>query len=225
MGLVSIVLPTLIRSDEQFSTTIKCIQLARDNTKLPFELIIVETETNYLEEYADKYIHFPTKTISTNDINAGFMAAGGDYVGLLTNDVYVGPRWLEILLETFDKKKDCGIATLASTQFREVLQPGRIDEWVWCSVFLTRNEYLKKHNYFDSVNFPAVFDDTDFVTKLCLDGLLPYKNYGCVVHHKIGMTEYVCPKHQQRYQENGKRYNEKYKDCGHKIYDHLKLKE
>lgn len=225
MGLVSIVLPTLIRTDKQFSTTIKCIQLARSLTNIPFELIIVETETNYLEELADKYIHFPTKTISTNDINAGFMGAAGDYVGLLTNDVYVGDQWLEVLLETFEKKKDCGIATLASTQFKEVVRPGYIEEWVWCSVFLTKNEYLKKHNYFDAEMFPQVWDDSDFVTKLCLDGKLPYKNYGCVAHHAIGMTEYACPKHNLRYIENGRRYNEKYKDCGHRIYDHLKLKE
>lgn len=222
---VSIVLPTLIRTTQQFNTTIKCINLARKNTKVPFELIIVETETKYLGDLADKHIHFPTKTISTNDINDGFRLSNLPWVGLLTNDVFVGDRWLECLLETFEKKEDCGIATLASTQFKEVLQPGKIDEWVWCSVFLTKNEYLKKHNYFDAVNFPAVFDDTDFVTKLCLDGKLPYKNYGCVAHHAIGMTEYACPKHNLRYIENGRKYNEKYKDCGHRIYDHLKLKE
>ena len=221
---VSIVLPTLIRTDEQFNTTIKCINLARSKTNIPFELIIVETETNYLEDLADKYIHFPTKTCSTDDINSGFMSASHSYVGLLTNDVYVSDGWLEVLLETFEKKKDCGIATLASTQFNEVLQPGKIEQWIWCSVFLTKNEYLKKHNYFDSKMFPAVWDDSDFVTKLCLDGLLPYKNYGCVVHHKVGMTEYICPKHEARYQENGKRYNEKYKGCTHPIYEHLRLK-
>lgn len=224
MELVSIVLPTLIRSTEQFNTTIRCIELARIKTKVPFELIIVETETNYLEEYADKYIHHPQKTISTMDINSGFIAASGTFVGLLTNDVYVSEGWLEELLDTFKKKADCGIATLASTQFNEVLQPGRIEEWVWCSVFLTKNEYLKKHNYFDAEMFPAVWDDSDFVTKLCLDGLLPYKNYGCVVHHKIGLTEYRCPEHEKRYIENGKRYNEKYAGCKHRIYEHLRLK-
>lgn len=224
MGLVSIVLPTLIRSTDQFNTTIKCIKLAREKTKIPFELVIVETETNYLEEYADKYIHVPKKTISTRDINLGFAAASGTYIGLLTNDVWVDQGWLELLLETFDKKPDCGISTLASTQFKEVLQPGKIDEWIWCSLFLTKKEYLQKHNYFDAENFPCVWDDTDFVMKLCLDGLKPYKNYGCVVHHKIGMTEYKNPKHEQLYQENGKRFNEKYKDCGHPAYDHLRLR-
>lgn len=221
---VSIVLPTLIRTDKQFSTTVKCIELARKCTKIPFELIIVETETNYLEDLCDQYIHFPTKTCSTSDINAGFMAATGDFVGLLTNDVYVSDGWLEVLLETFQKKQDCGIATLASTQFNEKLQPGKIEEWIWCSLFLTKNEYLKKHNYFDAINFPAVWDDSDFVTKICLDGLLPYKNYGCVVDHKVGMTEYTCPKHEARYQANGKKYNEKYAGCNHRIYEHLRLK-
>lgn len=221
---VSVVLPTLIRSTEQFNTTIKCINLARSKTKIPFELIIVETETNYLEDFADKYIHFEKKTCSTTDINAGFKSANSDYICLLTNDVYVNEGWLECLLETFDKKKDCGIATLASTQFNEVLQPGKIDEWVWCSIFLTKNEYLKKHNYFDDVSFPQVWDDSDFVTKLCLDGFKPYKNFGCVVSHKVGMTEYKNPEHEQRYIENGKRYNEKYKGCTHPIYEHLRLK-
>lgn len=224
MGLVSIVLPTLIRSTDQFNTTVKCIKLAKEKTDLAFELIIVETETNYLEEYADKYIHVPNKTISTCDINLGFAAADSLYVGLLTNDVYVDQGWLENLLDTFHKKEDCGISTLASTQFNEVLQPGKIDEWIWCSLFLTKRDYLKKHNYFDAENFPSVWDDSDFVMKLCLDGLKPYKNYGCVVHHKIGMTEYKNPKHETLYQENGKRFNEKYKDCGHPAYDHLRLR-
>lgn len=225
MGVdVSIVLPTLIRNTEQFNTTIKCIELARKHTKVPFELIIVETETNYLEDLADTYIHFDTKTCSTKDINSGFAAATGSYVGLLTNDVYVSEGWLEALLETFDKRKDCGIATLASTQFGEKQQQGKIEQWVWCSVFLTRRDYLVKHNYFDADNFPQVFDDTDFVTKICLDGLLPYKNFGCVVHHKIGMTEYKSPQHEYNYHTNGQRYNEKYVDCKHPIYEHLRLK-
>lgn len=221
---VSIVLPTLIRTDKQFATTIKCIDLARKCTKIPFELIIVETETNYLEEYADKYLYFPNKTCSTSDINAGFRLSTSTYTGLLTNDVYVSGGWLETLLDTFDKRKDCGIATLASTQFNEVVQPSKIEEWVWCSVFLTKTEHLKKHNYFDDVNFPQVWDDSDFVTKLCLDGLLPYKNFGCVVDHKVGMTEYASPTHEKNYQENGKRYNEKYAGCNHRIYEHLRLK-
>lgn len=221
---VSIVLPTLIRNNEQFNTTIKCIELARKNTDIDFNLIVVETETNYLEEFADQYFHVAQKTISTKDINLGFQAADTEYIGLLTNDVYVDRGWLDSLLETFQKKKDCGIATLASTQFNEKCQPGRIEEWVWCSLFLTKKEYLVKHNYFDAETFPAVWDDSDFVTKLCLDGLLPYKNFSSVVHHKIGMTEYKCPHHEARYQENGKKYNEKYKDCKHRIYEHLRLK-
>lgn len=221
---VSIVLPTLIRTDKQFATTIKCIDLARKHTKVPFELIIVETETNYLGDYADKYLHFPNKTCSTSDINAGFMATHSPYIGLLTNDVYVSDGWLETLLETFRVKEDCGIATLASTQFNEVKQPGKIEEWVWCSVFLTKHVYLNKHNYFDDVNFPQVWDDSDFVTKLCLDGLKPYKNFGCVVDHKVGMTEYTSPQHEHNYQVNGQRYNEKYKGCTHPIYEHLRLK-
>lgn len=224
MGLVSIVLPTLIRTTEQFNTTIKCIELARSKTKVPFELIIVETETNYLEDYADKYIHFPVKTISTKDINAGFRAANGTYVGLLTNDVFVSDSWLESLLDVFKIKQDCGIATLASTQFKEVLQPGRIDEWIWCSLFITKNDYLKKHNYFDAEMFPCVWDDSDFVMKLCLDGLKPYKSYSCVVDHKVGMTEYKNPRHEELYIDNGKKFNEKYKNCGHPAYDHLRLR-
>lgn len=224
MVVASIVLPTLIRNREQLNTTLKCIDLAKSKTNLDFELIIVETETDYLSEYADLYIQIPFKSISTLDINRGFRASGCGFTGLLTNDVYVSDGWLEALIETFDKKKDCGISTLASTQFNEKLQPGKIEEWVWCSVFLTRTEYLRRHNYFDAENFPSVWDDSDFVTKLCLDGLKPYKNFGCLVHHKVGMTEYKNPQHEALYILNGHKYNEKYKNCKHPIYEHLRLK-
>lgn len=200
----------------------RCIQQARRNTSVRFQLIIVETETNYLEDYADYYIHFPKKTISTLDINEGFRACNTEWCGLLTNDVYVEDGWLEALLNTF-KVKDCGLATLGSTQFNDHKRD-EIKFGVWCSVFLTKHEYLRKHGFFDAEKFPCVWDDSDFLMKLALDGLLPYKNYSSIAHHKIGLTEYSNQKHEELYIKNGLRFNEKYANCGHWLYDYLKLK-
>jgi len=219
---VSVILPVLITDNKQLSTTLKCINLALRETRILFQLIIVETGTCYLEHFADKHIFIPNKTVSTRDINAGFQVADGEYVVLLTNDVYVDDGWIEALLDTFQKKTDCGIATLASTQFNDKKYRGRIEFGVWCSVFMTKNEFFKKYGYFDEINFPSVWDDTDFIMRLALNGLQPYKNYGCVVHHKVGMTEYNNPEHEKLFIENGNKFREKYNGCGHLLYDYLK---
>lgn len=140
---------------------------------------------------------------------------------LLTNDVYVEDGWLECLLECF-KNKDCGIATLGSTQFDDKKQVGRIEFGIWCSVFMTKKEYFEKFGYFDDIHFPNVFDDTDFIMRLALAGLSPYKNWGSIAHHKIGMTHYKDPRHEEQYNENRKRFNDKYEGCGNPLFDLLK---
>jgi len=141
---------------------------------------------------------------------------------LLTNDVFVDVDYLQSLVDCFQVRQDCGIATLASTQFNDKKQKGRIECGIWCSLFMTKKEYFERFGYFDALDFPNVFDDTDFIMRLALNGLLPYKNWSVVVHHKIGMTQYERPEHKAEYDRNRLRFQHKYKNCGHPLYDLLK---
>ena len=155
---ISVILPTLIRNDNQLGLTIQCIERARNCTKLPFEFVIVETETNYLQEYADIYVYEKSKSKSTRSLNRGFAVAGGDAFVLLTNDVLVYDGWLEALCEPFELD-DCGISTLGTTQFGHIKQDA-IDEGIWCSVAM----FPKKYTPWDE-NYKNSWDDTDMVDR------------------------------------------------------------
>lgn len=192
----------------------QCLELARDKTNLPFEMVIVETETEYFEDYADVYIHEERKTTDVQSFNRGFKASSGDYICLLTNDVLVNDGWLECLLECFTKD-DCGISTLATDQFGHEKHE-EISEGIWFSVAM----FPKQKTYFDELYINS-WNDTDFIMRTYLSGKKSYRNYNCVVHHEIGATQYNDPKHWDNYHKNMALFKSRYRDCGHPIYELL----
>lgn len=206
MRSVSVVIPTLITNNNQLGLTLQCIERALENTRISFELIIVETGTDYLEDYADHYIYEEHKTTATKSINRGFKAARGDFVVLLTNDVLVDYLWLECLLECFDKHSDCGISTLATTQHNHSKEE-KIAEGIWFSLAMFRNQ----EEYFDE-KFVNSWDDTDFIMRHYLRGLKMYRNYKCLVEHEAGQTASLEPDCESNFIKNRDRFIEKYKD-------------
>ena len=160
--MVSVVVPTLIRSEHQLKTTIECLEAAKSKTKLPFETVIVETETNYFGEWADIHIVEKTKSSSTKSINRGFRCASGEMVVLLTNDVIVDEGWLEHLLDCF-KISDCGLATLATNQFRHEKR-NQISEGIWFSLAAIPKEQA----WFDE-SYDGPWDDSDLIIRFDRD--------------------------------------------------------
>lgn len=201
---ISVVVPTLISNTEQLQTTLECLKAARAKTKLPFELVIVETCSEYLREFADTYVLERKKTTATKSINRGFACASGDYVVLLTNDVIVDENWLENLLECFEKP-DCGLATLATDQHKHEKQD-KIDEGIWFSVAMIP----KSEAWFDEGYLPGSWDDSDLILRVYLTGRIMYRNYKSVVHHKIGMTHYEKPDHFSNFEKNKAYFIQKY---------------
>ena len=191
----------------------QCLEAAK-KTKLPFELIIVETCSNYLEDFCDIYIHEEEKTTDVKSFNNGFRNCNNDYICLLTNDVIVSDGWLDCLVDCFSKP-DCGIATLATDQFRHKKHK-EISEGIWFSVAMWRNEgELFNTDYVNSWN------DTDFIIRQYIKGKKSYRNYDCVVHHEIGATQYADAKHYENYRKNKELFKSRYRDCGLPIYDAL----
>lgn len=207
---VSVVFPTLISTEDQLLMSKQAIVLAKSKTSIDFEFVIVETDTKYLSNYADIYIHEKNITNATKSINRGFKNCSGDYVVLLTNDVFVDSNWLECLIDCFDKKEDCGLSTLASTQFNHT-QEDIIDEGIWFSVAMIP----KKYAFFDE-SYVDSWDDSDIIMNVYKDGLKMYRNYNCVVKHDPGKTQYSKPSHNDNFHKNRKYFMDKWKDKGDK---------
>lgn len=217
---ISVVVPAFIKTEKHLDMTIKCLELARANTKLPYELVIVETGTDYLKDYADVYIFEKDRSDIHRSLNRGLKCASGDFVCQLTNDVFVSPGWLDCLRDTFEKKPDCGIATLGTSQHNHVKED-LIREWIWFSLVMVRQSLFKEIGYFDE-EYYMVWADTDFVMRTYLAGYTMYGNFNCIVDHKQGSTLYDEPGHIEAYEVGRKRFNEKFNGCTLPIFEGLR---
>lgn len=176
MTSVSVVLPIFLPTAKHKEMTDKCIYLAKANTNVPAQWIIVETCSNYYEHEADIYIHEDTKTTPNQSINRGFKSAQTDMVIFLANDVFVGEGWIESLLECF-KKDDCGMATLGTTEYGQTKEDNIIER-VYFSVAMFPNHEA----WFDN-NYDNLFDDSDLIMRIYSKGKKCYMNLNTIVDH------------------------------------------
>lgn len=212
---ISVIVPVYAYNEKLTFMTAKCIESAKAYTNIEFELIIVETCTNYFSEYADIHIYEKNRTTSTISINRAFSCCKSDYVVLLTNDVMVSEGWLEALIEPFNKFDDCGVSTLASNQFNHKKE-NRIEEGIWGSVFMVPQKYAK----FDG-NYINSWEDSDLWMQIYSDGKKMYRNFNCVVHHVPGQTIYSDKLTQDNWKANEKYFINKWKDKGIPLYNTL----
>lgn len=213
----SVVLPVLLPSREHLSMTMKCINLARTKTSIPFDLVIVESGSQHLIDEADIYVY--EKNVTTPEIghNLGFKVADGDYITLLTNDVFISEGWLEKLYECFENRKDCGASTLASTQFNHTKEE-KIEEGNWFSVAMFEKKLFERIGYYDE-RFRNSWCDTDLLVRMYKIGLKMYRNFGCVVEHLVGATNYQKEGFKKDYEDGRKLFNEKHEGCELPIYE------
>lgn len=215
LDTISVVIPTYITNPSQLSMSIRCIDLCRKFTKLDFQLIIVETGTNYLSDYSDIYIYEKKRTTADKSINRAFFCCDTKYSVLLTNDVEVDEGWLESLISPFHLFNDCGISTLASDQFSHIKQD-KIEEGIWGSVFMINSKYARfDENYINS------WEDSDLWMSMYSKGYKMYRNFNCVVHHKPGQTVYKDKLTQDNYDKNREYFINKWKNSNIKMYDIL----
>lgn len=180
--------------------------LAKANTEVPFELIIVESGMQKIQSptaNCDVYINDQVSN-PTVSMNRGFHVARGEYTILLTNDCFVGENWIECLLECF-KYPDCAFATLGSTQFGHKKEPV-IEEGNWFSVAMWNGR-----KFFDE-DFKGVWDDTDMLFAYAYSqDMRMYRNLDCICEHTPGQTAYAKPDHQTNFEYGRKRFIEKWK--------------
>lgn len=219
---ISVVMPILIKTNEHLSMTNRCIELARGRTAIPFELIIVESGSTYFQDYAD--LHVYEKNVSTPEIahNIGFrMACRNNIIVLLTNDVFVGHNWLEVLEATFSAKPDCGLATLATSFFGHE-EHDEIAEDYWFDVCAIKREVFEQVGFYDE-RFNGSFPDRDLLIRAYKEGWKMYRNYNCVVDLAGTQTTVgTNPHHKDNYERGHRLFIEKHEGCGLPIYEAVK---
>lgn len=182
---VSVVLPVYIAKEKNITDTLRCITLLRTRTKIPFELVIVETCSKNFINMADIFIYEKNRTCPNRSVNRGFEVCRSDYVVFVGNDVFVEDGWLEALIEPFEgvrKKEDCGISTLGNSEHNDVKED-RIEEGIYFSICMVKKEFAK----FDEF-YKFVFDDTDLIFSIYASGKKSYKNFNCIVKHSPHTT-------------------------------------
>jgi len=208
--MISVVVPIFLSKEDSYIMTEKCINTARRCSTQELEWIIVETESDLFKDHADVHIYEKNRTSCTASINRGLKIARGEYVIVLTNDVFVEQGWDEALLACFKKHSYCGMSTLATTQLKHK-KSNVISEGVWCSVYMIRNWVLKELNYLDE-NFVNSWDDSDLVMRLYEKGYKMLRNYNCVVEHNPGSTHYIDAKHMDNFNKNKELFIKKHKN-------------
>lgn len=193
------------------------LQIMQETTAIRFNLCIIETQSNLLEEWAYAagvtYLHFPKRRSLAQDLNDGITATERetDFYVHTGNDIFLKPGWLEALLACFAFRRDCGIGTLAASDMKHEAEDC-IQEGVYGPLFMFRKGYK-----FDALNFPSIFSDTDLIMRVYTDGFKSYRNWSVVVGHMNQQTYALLHNRKDRtrkFEEARERFRQKHQGSG-----------
>lgn len=203
---ISVVLLVLAPTAFLRAMTEFAIKTLRINAVDPnYELVVVEADGYYFEQYGplgeprseydpmlriDKYISFNPKIGGVKELNAGIDACTGEYIVFTGNDIFVPPRWDEMLLDPF-KYTDCGISSLAAKEsgVPTIGPPTPIDKIVegmyspFCMWKAGRGELSRM-----SEEYVKIYQDSDMVLRMYEAGYRAYRNCAGHVLHLGRMT-------------------------------------
>ena len=100
------------------------VKSIRDNTTLPYELIIVDNGSKpdtqrWVEENSDQSIIFQENQGFSKGFNEGVKLAQGKYVMMANNDTEFPPDWDKKLVDIIEKNRGAGIVTPVYTSGRK----------------------------------------------------------------------------------------------------------
>ena len=103
------------------------VKSIRDNTTLPYELIIVDNGSEpdtqrWVEENSDQSIIFQETQGFSKGFNEGIKVAKGEYIMMANNDTEFPPRWDIKLVESLEKYPKVGIVSPVYTNGRRIAQ-------------------------------------------------------------------------------------------------------
>jgi len=210
----SIILATLVRKKRHIKMVEKCIDLIKVFSD-DYELIIVDDcsiyHQNYLREEADLYIRHDDGNkgcaVSWND---GLRAAQGQYLVVLSDDVFVRQGWLECMenaLELFPK----ALASMpAVSHMRSGVKPEEITTWIPACCFMLTPKTLKKIGYFDERFHPFNYEDVDYWTRIFKAGHTIARDYSVQVKHDEGQVIHSFNNNSEVDAKNRQRYLDKW---------------
>lgn len=203
---ISIFLPVLIRNKRDKAMTEACVTLLRNQTEIPFELVIVETESRECERLADIYLHQPVNPGVVPTHNIGFKMCKGDYIATMSNDIYVTSGWLEALMKCFELD-DCGAATLAACELGH-----KKGDYITEGLYFPCSIWCKEFARYDE-NFLDTWADADMATAMYVHGgKKMYRNYNAVAHHLWNQTIRQDETYLKNWKRNFDYYRQKYED-------------
>jgi len=183
--------------------TKQVIQSVRENTSIPYRLIVVDDGST--DGTAEWLALQDDLTVITNESNQGFapsvnrglQIAKAPYVVLLNNDVEVDELWLETLIEGMDVRPNVGAIGPLSTARQQIQWEGHHlgKQGVWlgieylaffCTVF--RREVIEEVGLLDEGFAPCYGEDDDYAIRVRRAGWELGLHADVLVKHDHGQT-------------------------------------
>lgn len=210
----SIILATLVRKKRHIEMVEKCIERIKTFSD-DYELIIVDDDSKYhnkfLEENADLYIrHTNGNKGCAVGWNDGLRAAQGQYLVVISDDVFVTRGWLECMENALKLFPNALASMPAVSNMPSGTKPEEIKTWIPACVFMLKPETLKIVGYFDERFHPFNYEDVDYWTRIFKSGHTIARDYSVQVKHDEGQVIHSFEDNGIVDQKNRERYLEKW---------------
>ena len=208
-GLTSIIIPTfnglhLLRT---------CVEHIRAYTDTPYEIIVVDNGSRdgtgeYCVREGLLLVSLPENAGFPVACNHGLRLASGDQLLLLNNDVFVSPRWLTLLQEALNSRKEIGIVGPV-TNYASGIQQVKVgyadragyileaERWnasnpgLWLEVnrivglcYLFKRTVMDRVGLLDEMFSPGHYEDDDYCYRARLAGFKLVVAGNVLVHHE-----------------------------------------
>lgn len=209
MFKVSLIVPCL----NHFDYTKKCLASIYKNTDMSdIELIVVDDgssdETSLsLPEYLDynyKIIrHWPKNIGFGPSVNHGIRCATGDFIAVFNNDMLVGKKWLDNILDAFEKTDYYMITSLligsescSPEEFQSYseeacdVNDNNLHIWSKGGPWVFKRECFSMVGYFDEVFKYGEYEDTDYLVRMALAKMKWGMLHTSVAFHYGSITQF-----------------------------------
>ncbi len=217
-SLVSVIVPVWLPKNNQYwwyellGYTSAMVFSLRRQSRLPFELVLVDNGSNYgttvLKPLADRYIHFKKNKGYGPAVNKGVQEATGEFVVVANNDLFFVHDWLSMALTLFQQDATIGAIsahqTLKPVDFivtnTKVVVPGEMFGALWA---MRKQVYLKLKGLDESFLW-GMWEDRDLWFRLKQNNYTLVKA-GVVMHvgnatwGKIPGAEKIFTKNKRRF--------------------------
>lgn len=210
----SIILATLVRKKKHIEMVEKCIERIKTFSK-DYELIIVDDDSplhnDFLKQQANLYIrHTDGNKGCAVGWNDGLRAARGEYLVVISDDVFVTEGWLECMENALKLFPNALASMPAVTHMPSGTKPEETRTWIPACVFMLRPETLKIVGYFDEQFHPYNYEDVDYWTRIFESGHTIARDYSVMVRHEEGQVIHSFEDNGEVDKKNRQRYLEKW---------------